>query len=98
MGKRCNPWVAGGLSFIVGGLGQIYLREYQKATFFLVLELGTALLMISTHVYFWGYINFLISLTAALDAFRVARARRKKMSAEQSDNKKDRKIKFSDFI
>jgi len=75
MQLRDNRFIAACLSLVLGGLGQIYLREYQKALFFLALEVITGLGMFLIHLELGVLLNVSVSVTSAVDAFRVAKKR-----------------------
>lgn len=50
MEKKKNPWIAGILSFLIPGLGHVYLRKWKRAAawFFGTMGLGIILFIILT--------------------------------------------------
>ncbi len=90
MGK--NPLLAAILSFLLGGVGQLYVRAYKRAGFFLILEAVTGF------IYFWGQaqqimhvelggqiLNLFISIWAAADAYQIAKAQKPKIVKPQQE-------------
>ncbi len=77
---RNNRWIGAGLSLFFAGLGHLYLASYRRGLFFIVVELVTALLALYPHaivelVVVGGVANFAVTVTAAVDAYRLAKKR-----------------------
>ncbi|MBM3309239.1 MAG: hypothetical protein FJY77_03205 [Candidatus Altiarchaeales archaeon] len=67
-----NKWVAALLSFIICGLGQLYLGFFWSALFFFTLEVFTV--MIYNRLPNIGFaLNTAVSFWSALDAYRKAK-------------------------
>ncbi len=71
MGK--NPWIAAFLSFLVAGLGQLYVGRFRRGAVFFLLELATAYLYWDVHELVGGVLNLTVGLLAIIDAFRLAK-------------------------
>ena len=83
--KRKNPILAGGLSFIIAGVGQLYLNRLRRGAMFFTLEVASALYATYAHEKIGLILNFLVSVIAATDAYRIA----KKINQEKPPPPKD---------
>jgi hypothetical protein len=68
-----NPWIAAGLSFIVAGLGQVYIGEIWKGLGFFCLEFISGYWFINEGGDAAGLINFAVSVIAMIDAYYGAK-------------------------
>lgn len=66
-----NPTWAAVLSLVIAGLGQLYLKKYGRAAFFLALELLTSALFVYDQLA-GGVLNLLVSFSASYDAYVLA--------------------------
>lgn len=71
--KRKNPILAGGLSFIIAGVGQLYLNRLRRGAMFFTLEIATAFYATYSNEQVGLVLNFLVSVIAATDAYRIAK-------------------------
>lgn len=88
---RANQWIAAGLSLVFAGLGHLYLSSYRRASFFITLELATALLALypqnlSSLTIVGAVANFAVTVTAAVDAYRLAKKRSSTAKAKKKDS------------
>ena len=68
-----NPLIAAFLSFLIGGLGQLYLGLRNRAVAFFILELSTAAFTFTVHEQSGMILNFMVSLVASIDAYIMAK-------------------------
>jgi hypothetical protein len=69
-----NKWIAAFLSFLISGLGQLYLGFFWSALFFFTLEAITV--FIYNRLPETGFIlNIVVSFWSALHAYRKAKVR-----------------------
>ncbi len=86
MKKR--PLVAAVLSFLIAGLGHLYLGKFSRGLIFLFLELITTWLWTSFNLRPAGLIlNLLISFVAAFDAYKIAKGTNKREILEKESKK-----------
>ena len=71
-----NPWIAAGLSFVLAGLGQIYVGQTVKGLLFLALDLATGYVMLHVHEGAGLVLNLVIGTISIVDAFQAARKTR----------------------
>ncbi len=67
-----KPWLAGLLSLLLTGMGQIYNREYGKGIFIFILGLVCSTLMF-TGYWIGSLLGFLIVIYAVYDAYTTAK-------------------------
>ena len=68
-----NPWIAALLSFILAGLGQIYVGAYLLGLLFLVLEALSATIYMYVDDSVGGMFNLVVGVVSMVDAYRRAK-------------------------
>jgi TM2 domain-containing membrane protein YozV len=68
-----NPWIAGSLSFIVAGLGQLYNGDIAKCGLYLILEVLTAMVYLHASQPVGAFLNISVSAASMVDAYVSAR-------------------------
>jgi len=68
-----NPYLAAFLSFLIGGLGQIYAGRLLRGVAFFALELLTGLVYMYVNESVGLSLNLFVGLWAVVDAYRVAK-------------------------
>ncbi len=87
MKQKKNPLLAAILSFIIAGLGQLYLKKFFRASVFFSLEIITTGLWIYLPSEIGAIPNLLVSIIAAYDAYKIAREINKGIKPEGEDAK-----------
>lgn len=90
MNQRKNPILAAILSFIIAGLGQLYIRRFYRATAFFLLEIITSYTAFSIHLYLGSLLNLLVSIIAAYDAYKIAKEINKGIKPERENSKEEK--------
>lgn len=85
MAERRNPLYAAVLSFLIAGVGQLYLGRYLRAAVFLSLEVLTGVLYLYYAEGLGAVLNIAVSVYAAFDAYRLAVRMNKEVSKEKED-------------
>ena|GEM_PF-2544200 len=67
-----KPWLAGLLSFLVAGMGQIYNKQYKKGFLLLIFSFIFIILAFTINPWF-GIINWAILIYAVYDAYKTAK-------------------------
>ncbi|MFH1402853.1 MAG: hypothetical protein ABIH11_01125 [Candidatus Altiarchaeota archaeon] len=67
-----KPWLAAILSFLVAGLGQLYVGRLWRAALFFIMELATVELTPVSYALAFS-LNILLSFISAFDAYYIAK-------------------------
>lgn len=92
MNQRKNPLSAAILSFIIAGLGQLYLRKFLRAAVFFLLEIITTWIYFSVSHDTGTILGLLISIISAYDAHKIAKEINKGIKPEGEDAEEMPKI------
>ncbi|MCK4491835.1 MAG: hypothetical protein KAU03_04370 [Candidatus Altiarchaeales archaeon] len=68
-----NPWIAAILSLIIAGLGQLYVGRILRAGAFFAMEFTTSAVYIYVDQHIGFFLNLLVGVWAAIDAYRLAK-------------------------
>jgi TM2 domain-containing membrane protein YozV len=68
-----NPWIAAFLSFLIGGLGQLYVGRIRRALTFFSLEIVTGFIWLKINDPIGYALNIIVGLVAVIDAYRIAK-------------------------
>jgi TM2 domain-containing membrane protein YozV len=71
-----NPWIAALLSFLLTGLGQVYVGRYLRGAVLFLMALSTGYLFLEAGVDAAAAANVAVSLYSMWDAYRQAKAAR----------------------
>jgi TM2 domain-containing membrane protein YozV len=71
MRNDLRPWTATVLSFVVAGLGHLYLGKYVKGLFFIFLEV-VAYMLLSDYQEVFLVATFALEVWVSFDAYRTA--------------------------
>ncbi|MFZ2456763.1 MAG: hypothetical protein WAX07_09830 [Candidatus Altiarchaeia archaeon] len=77
MRNELRPWTATVLSFVIAGLGHLYLRKYAKGLFFIFLEV-VAYVGLADYPEVFLIFTFALEVWVSLDAYRIALMRGRK--------------------
>jgi hypothetical protein len=71
MRNELRPWTATVLSFVIAGLGHLYLRKYVKGLLFIFLEVA-AYIGLTDYPEVFLIFTFGLEMWVSLDAYRIA--------------------------
>ena len=71
MKQELRPWTATVLSFVIAGLGHLYLGKYVKALIFIFLEVAAYIGLADYPEAFLAF-TFVLEVWVSLDAYRIA--------------------------
>jgi len=68
-----NPWLAAALSFLVAGLGQLYVGSVWKGLGFIILDFITAYVYLNVDEGFGFMLNLAVGVASIVDAYNGAK-------------------------
>jgi TM2 domain-containing membrane protein YozV len=72
MRNEIRPWIATVLSFVIAGLGHLYLRSYAKGLFYLFLEVVAYIGLVDSYPDVFLMFTFALEVWVSFDAYRIA--------------------------
>jgi len=77
MRNELRPWISTVLSFVIAGLGHLYLGKYAKGLLFIFLEVA-AYIGLTDYPEVFLLFTFALEVWVSLDAYRIALKQEKK--------------------
>jgi TM2 domain-containing membrane protein YozV len=71
MRNELRPWISTVLSFVIAGLGHLYLRKYAKGLLFIFLEVAAVILLWTDYLEVFAVFVFSMQVWVSLDAYSI---------------------------